>query len=332
MRTEKYITILDPSLKNNDGDPSGNIGDLIIYDFIKDILAKIFPNHRIKRISTHVPFSKKEKTIINHSSYTFVGGTNILTSDIRNFPRLTPIKKKGFYFFPGIKDVILLGTGWSSYEDKIDWATKLYYNNILKKNKIHAVRDVYSQKQLENAGFKNILHTSCPSTWSLDTSFINKFNKDYKEILFTLNSYYPNAKEDNLLLEAILTASAEKNYFFPQTKEDSEYLVTLPAFKNNISKITFLNHSIKEFLNITSSSEINYIGNRLHGGIRCLAFNKPTLIISVDNRATEMGKSINLNVVERNNITQVKKWLSNEFIPTQLKLPKDNINRWIAQF
>lgn len=332
MSSNNYIVLLDPSLQNNEGEPSGNLGDLIIYDFIKDILYRLFPDKEMIRISTHVPFTKKSKELINNSLYTFVGGTNILTSDIRNFPRLTPVKRKGFYFFPGFKKVILLGTGWSSYQHNRDWATRFYYKNILHKQALHSVRDIYSEQQLEKAGFKNLLHTSCPSTWQLNSDFVNQYNPAHKNILFTLSSYYPHQQEDDQLVETILSAPSEKYYFFPQTKEDTDYLASLPCYQKNKSKISLLHHDIREFLALSASGDLNYIGNRLHGGIRCLAFNNPSLIISVDNRATEMGKSINLNVVERNNIEQVRKWISKEYIPAALQLPKENIKRWQDQF
>jgi hypothetical protein len=77
MKQKDYITLLDPSLQNNEGEASGNLGDLIIYDSIKDILEELFPGKAIIRISTHVDFTKKEKKIINNSLLTFVGGTRI---------------------------------------------------------------------------------------------------------------------------------------------------------------------------------------------------------------------------------------------------------------
>ncbi|MBK7560803.1 MAG: polysaccharide pyruvyl transferase family protein [Chitinophagaceae bacterium] len=231
MNQNNYITLLDPSLQNNKGEPSNNLGDIIIYDSIIQILKELFPGKEIIRISTHVDFLKKDKEIINNSLYTFVGGTNILTSDIRHFLRLTPVKNKGFYFFPGIKNLILFGTGWTSYQTRMDWATKIYYKKVLSNKIRHSVRDIYSLNQLKEAGFKNVVHTSCPTTWNIDTSLINKFNPAFKNILFTLTSYYPEESADNKLLELILNTAPEETYFFPQTKTDTEYLATLPFLK-----------------------------------------------------------------------------------------------------
>jgi hypothetical protein len=134
------------------------------------------------------------------------------------------------------------------------------------------------------------------------------------------------------LLETILSAGAGETYFFPQTRADTEHLSALPAFRKNTSKFTILNHDLTELYNLVASTSLNYIGNRLHGGIKCLSFNHPSIIVSVDNRASEMGRSINLNVIERNEISLLQKWIDNEYIPPQIALPLDNIKRWKSQF
>ena len=151
-------------------------------------------------------------------------------------------------------------------------------------------------------------------------------------ILFTLTSYYPDMVADEQLLETILNSSAKEIYFFPQTKSDTEYLATLPIFKKNISRFKLLNHNISEIHELISTTDFNYIGNRLHCGIKCLAFNRPTIIISVDNRAVEMGKSINLNTAKRDDIPLINKWINAEYIPPQINLPLGDIEQWKKQF
>ena len=147
-----------------------------------------------------------------------------------------------------------------------------------------------------------------------------------------LTNYDSNELADNKLVETILQTDASEIYFFPQSSLDTTYLATLPAYKQNTSKFKLLNHNLNEYYDLISSTKLNYIGNRLHGGIRCLAYNNPAMIISIDNRASEMGKSCNLNVVERNDFSLLKKWISNEYIPSPVNLPLDNIKLWKNQF
>lgn len=98
-----YIVLLDPSVKPAHKNATFNIGDTIIFDAVYKILNTIFPQLAIERISTHTAFGAKEKKIINNAQFTFVGGTNILTSDIRHFSRLTPEKKNFSTFFRVLK-------------------------------------------------------------------------------------------------------------------------------------------------------------------------------------------------------------------------------------
>lgn len=56
-----------------------------------------------------------------------------------------------------------------------------------------------------------------------------------------------------------------------------------------------------------------------------------SIIISIDNRAEEMAKDYNINIIERDNINELEK-LINSNIETKINLPIENINKWINQF
>jgi hypothetical protein len=332
MNNSGYIALLDPSIRNNEGQNSRNLGDVIIYDSVKEILADLFPGKEVKRISTHIPFSRKEKQVINNADFAITGGSNILTSDIRHFNRFRPVKTPGFYLYPGFKNVILLGNGWVTYQKKMSWATRHYYNKILHKNIFHSVRDVYSLNKLTEAGFQNVLHTSCPVTWKLDAGFQNRYNPGYKSALLMLTNYDCNPELDNKAIEMLLNADVNKIYFFPQSFEDTQYLKTLLAYKKNSSKFILLNHTLEEYYALLQSEKVNYVGNRLHGGIKALEYHCPSFIISIDSRAMEIKKSISLNVGERKNITLLENWINGSYTPPPLNIPVDNIKKWKEQF
>jgi len=321
------ISLIDPSLLDNNGRLSDNLGDLIIYNSIKEQLDILFPEESVTRISAHQYFGSSEKKLINNAKYTFVGGTNILTSDIRNFPRFSPVKRKGFYFFPGFSRAILWGVGWVSYQSGMDWATKIYYKRVLRKDKLHSVRDLYTLNKMKEAGFENVIHTSCPTVWQLQ-NFENKFNPRLKSILFMLTSYNQDTILDNHLLEIILEAGMDELYFFPQSLNDTSYLQHLEVYQKNQEKFILLPHDLTHLTELLSSVRLNYIGSRLHGGIYCMKHIQPSLILSVDNRALEMKKSINLNITERNDFETVKKWITGEFVPTPVQLPLKEIETW----
>ena len=80
------------------------------------------------------------------------------------------------------------------------------------------------------------------------------------------------------------------------------------------------------------NNDVDYIGTRLHAGIRALQNQKRTLILSVDNRATEMGKDFNLPVVSRKDIHFVEKNFIKSTFNTDIKRPFEIISQWKNQF
>jgi hypothetical protein len=324
------IVLIDPALKTNDGLVSDNLGDCIISESIQKELTEIFPSEEVVRVSPHVPFLSKEKKIINNSNFAFVGGTNILTSNVRHFPRLSPNKIKGFYLSPGIKNLILVGAGWNQYDLKPDWATKIFYKKILHRKIKHSLRETYSVEKLSSIQMQNILFTGCPTTWHLDTEFNNQFHQKHP-VLCTLTDYSKDVKSDSKLLRKVFDITSQPVYFFPQGSEDISYLRSLAIYQSNVSKFKILTHDYKEFKNFVSSVLVNYIGTRLHAGIKCLNSKSPALIIGIDNRAIEMGKDLNLAVIKRSELDLITSWAS-EKKEQKIKLPLQNIAEWKNQF
>lgn len=328
---KKQITLLDPSISNSDGIPSANLGDIIIADSVLDEMVNLFPDYELVRISTHTYLNKKDYENIKKSEYTFIGGTNLLSSNIREYNQWKVSLKKGYYLFPNLKNIVLLGVGWWQYQHNPTLITKLFYRKALGKYYLHSVRDEYTKSMLSQCGRENILNTSCPTTWGLGD--YNPIFDSESDILFTLTDYNQDVIEDNKLLELILKSCDEKIYFFPQGYDDTKYLNSLNSFKKNSSRITILDYRISEFNNlIYRNRNIRYIGTRLHGGIRCMQNNIPSLIIAIDNRAIEISKDINIPIVKRTDYDMMKLWLEGNFKFPKIELPHQSIKAWREQF
>jgi len=121
--------------------------------------------------------------------------------------------------------------------------------------------------------------------------------------------------------------------FFPQGAEDIRYIQSLPVYKKNKEKIFLLPHSYQEFKNYLSNNEITYVGTRLHAGIKCLQYNNESLIISFDNRATDIAKDTNLPICPRSDYSLLSDWLDGKNVFTKpILLPTDTIKKWKNQF
>ena len=142
-----------------------------------------------------------------------------------------------------------------------------------------------------------------------------------------MTNYNISTEKDEKLLEILCNQYSEV-YVWLQAVEDWEYLKCL-KFKDNVKIIPPGLAAYDRFL---ENNNTDYIGTRLHGGIRALNHMKRSLILAVDNRAIEISKDTNLPVIRRDNVeNQLETWLSNPY-ETQISLPVQNIEAWRKQF
>jgi polysaccharide pyruvyl transferase WcaK-like protein len=78
------------------------------------------------------------------------------------------------------------------------------------------------------------------------------------------------------------------------------------------------------------SKDIDYVGTRLHAGIRALQKGRRALIISVDNRATEIGRDTHLPIVERKNMSCLEAMIKTN-LEISLKINRYGIDSFKGQ-
>jgi polysaccharide pyruvyl transferase WcaK-like protein len=107
----------------------------------------------------------------------------------------------------------------------------------------------------------------------------------------------------------------------------------LASYERHKARIEVLERSY-ESLRRTLSTEKNcfYVGTRLHCGVASLQHGWSALIISVDNRAEEMGRDCRLPVVGRQELDKAKLWLLGKLDFGLIKIPLDQIEEWKGQF
>ena len=76
---------------------------------------------------------------------------------------------------------------------------------------------------------------------------------------------------------------------------------------------------------------LDFIGTRLHAGIRALQKFRRTIILGIDNRATEKSKDFNLKVLQRDDIDKLNGIINNDF-RTEININETNIKKWKDQF
>jgi polysaccharide pyruvyl transferase WcaK-like protein len=319
MNKTPLIGVLNPAITTS------NIGDQIISDAVYRELTKMFPMHFFIDFPTTLSLTKKVYKRMQKTKYSFVGGTNILSS---NF-----LKYKQWQI--GIKDamrgnnVILMGVGWWQYQKKPNLYTSTILKRVLHKDILHSVRDEYTRKQLLAIGIKNVLNTGCPTTWGLTPDFCSTIpSKKGDSVVFTLTDYNKDKKSDKEMIR-LLVDNYQSVYFWPQGISDIEYF---NYFRQDFPDIKIVAPLLKSYDKLLSSLDsLDYVGTRLHGGIRAMHHHKRSIIVGIDNRAKEMAKDINLPVVNRGDNLSLKNKILDP-IDCQLNIPVSLIEQWKDQF
>jgi hypothetical protein len=143
-------------------------------------------------------------------------------------------------------------------------------------------------------------------------------------VLVTFTEYNQNQGYDSRLIE-ILREKYSNIYFWIQQPKDYKYMYSIYG-----NKAIYVQPSLQA-LDEVLTLDIDYIGTRLHAGIRALQNKKRTLILAVDNRAIEISKDTNLPVVPRNDWESITSWIESDYT-TQIILPWSNIDKWKSQF
>lgn len=309
---------------------SKNLGDQIIMESVMNELAEIFPRSHKISYPTHYPLSNHALKKAWGNELAFVGGTNILRSKRRYRARRNQWAL-AFTDARWMTPAVLMGVGSYRYSGPPDWKAKWFYKRALSERWIHSVRDQYTLQQLSLMGVNNVLNTGCPTIWQLSEDHCNAIPQSRaRNVVFSLTDYNQDPISDTALIK-ILVETYEEIFFWPQGSGDLEYFsaITNDNWKNRIKIIPPCLGSFDKILE--QSKSLDYVGTRLHAGIRALQKFRRSIIIGIDNRAIEKQKDFNIPVCFRDDTDTLVKMIEGPF-QTQLTLPKENIATWKLQF
>ena len=314
------IVCFDPSLETD------NLGDAIIMRYCRRELENLFPNRGFAAIATHVLPTPEETALVRKTKYKFVCGTNLLTSYIEHHWRW--ILPEGFRGKRDFRNGILLGCGWGEYQGDCSDYSRMLYRSLLNPSVMHSVRDQYTTDKLRRAGISNVLNTGCPTTWGLTEAHCRAIPTGKSDaVVTTVTDYRPNPEEDQAMLD-ILSRNYDRVLLWPQGRGDLMYLTNLKLPQN----LQILPRNLSALEAVLGGGNLDYVGTRLHGGIHALNYGVRTIILSVDNRAAEMGRDLNLPILERSRIAKELEPRIREHFETKICIPRDNIDRFRNQF
>ncbi|SNB75088.1 Polysaccharide pyruvyl transferase family protein WcaK [Arboricoccus pini] len=311
----QIITLFDTSVATD------NLGDQIIIDAVNEELHETLPDAYVFTVASHDYLSHVSRRLLKKSAFAIVGGTNIMSSRMHRHAlwKLVP------WDVGSVHDVILMGVGWRNYMDPPDAYTRWLYRKVLSRQGIHSARDGYTQKRIGEI-VPNVVNTACPTMWKLSPERCAAIpRKKADTVLFTLTYYRANLEADRAFVE-LLRANYNQLIFWPQQSDDMAYMegIGLRGIKVADPNVAYYTQTLK-------NEDLDFVGSRLHGGIRALQCGKRSLIMAVDNRAAEIGKDTNLPVVDRADLPAIERWIHGDDA-TEIHLPLDAIKQWRGQF
>ena len=309
------LVLFDPAIS------SQNMGDSIIAYYCTKALSEIIAEKNVFRVPTHTLPSEKQLADISHAGGKIVCGTNLITPHFEEFSNWKmPSNLEGY------RDIVTMGVGWGYYCDEISKISKFVYRTILSKKKLHSVRDGYTERKFREMGIKNVVNTGCPTLWGLTPEHCARIpQKKASRVITTLTDYDRDPEADRFMLD-LLKSSYKQVFVWLQGTEDLSYLQSLI----DPDSVQIIDRDLEQYTNALDMGDVDYVGTRLHAGIHAMNRGVRTIILAVDNRATEMGRDFHLPVMDRCNLehTLMDKICSQW--ETSVQIPTKQIDLWKA--
>lgn len=302
---------------------SDNIGDQIIMECCVNELPEKLKKSDLLRIPTHRFINPAEKKQLEKAQYKILCGTNILSGKMRGYGLWKINSDVSPYC-----NTVLMGIGFDSTSNRSDRYSRVLFHTILSKKYNHSVRDTFSEQMLKQMGIENVIYTGCPTMWKLNEEHCKQIPQcKADKVICTITDYNRNYSLDKKMLD-ILLESYKEVYFWIQGQGDFAYLRELGYEK----RVHIIPSQLEEYDKILQCNNLDYVGTRLHAGIRAMNMGHRSIIISIDNRAECIAKDTGLPIILREDIPMYLKDQIFQSFRTKIRLPWENIKCWKKQF
>ncbi len=310
-----------------------NVGNRVIMEGAIQAIKHIWPETSLVRIPFRDVLSRTTRNLVRGADIALLCGGNVLTTR----PWLCRPWPGSWCDTASLRGkVVTLGVSFVRWRalarlcDDMGWLARILYGSVLSPAYFHSVRSAHAATVLTRNGW-NALVTGCPSMWALHETHVRAIRTEKgNRALCTLTFYAANLERDAALLRA-LKSEYDVVYFWPQQPQDLVYFSGLPSECRN--GVQVLREGLEEFDSfLETHCDADYVGTRLHAGIRALQRRRRAVIIAVDERAREMA-SFGLPVVEVESYRDMVQALRRPMIvETGRRLPWRNIELWKNQF
>ncbi len=311
--------VFDPAIATR------NAGDEIISDAVRHQLRRVLPDAFQAMVPTHERIGARTRRFSKQARHRIIGGSNILTAHMMldRQRRLRP------WDVPFVNDLICLGVGWRNYGQSRSWISDVMLRAVLSKTGLHSTRDEHTRQELLARGVRNVVNTACVTMWDLELDALAALPPQKAHRVITTLNIGRKSRGDIEMLQ-LLCEEYDEVFIWPQGIDDEPYIAEVVALMPKIRPIGPTLAAYDELL--ASAEPLDFVGNRLHAGIRALQHKRRALILSVDNRASEIARDTNLPVVSLADGVERARARLRAPEPIAIKLPYETIAEWRGQF
>jgi len=298
-----------------------NLGNRIVMAGVETGLRRLFP-HDFHYHAPALEHIRASRGIVQSADLVFLAGTNLLSADMAT----TSEWRIGLRDARWLRRVVLLGVGWWQYQSRpVDARTRLLLRTVLDREAVHSTRDSYTARRLEALRHR-ATNTGCPTLWDLDDAHCATIPQAKADaVLLTFTEYHQDERSDAFLWE-VLARNYRRIYFWPQQFGDLDYVRAIGGDP------IVVDPSLEALDDALADADVDYVGTRLHAGIRALQHGRRSLIVGVDNRAIEMARDFHLPVLARDTLAaELESRIAGEWA-TAVRVDYEAIDRWAAQF
>lgn len=299
-----------------------NTGNRVIVDAAKAHLRSMFLHDFFYEVPS-AEYIETGRKLMASADHIFLAGTNVLSHDMDR----TSDWKIRYSDRKWMKNIVLMGVGWWQYQTiGTNRFTRKVLKSVLHPTMSHAVRDSYTAQRLQDMGF-NAMNCGCPSIWELSEDHCATIPREKaSRALVTFTEYKQQPIYDKALA-AIVCNNYETVFGWPQQYGDHAYLQEMLGARYHP-----VDPSLEGLDRLLTEGNIDYIGTRLHASIRALQHSCRTIIVTVDNRAQEMGTDFHLPIIQRERLGTELERIINTRWPTRIQIDVDAVSRWKQQF
>lgn len=306
----KTIGLLNTSIR------TFNQGDYIIVESVKREMRELLDSAFVVELPTHAPVARRSEfgfrpyrnaDFINLSKIEFslLCGTNLIAKSVSRKWNQWNIQRGDTRI---VNNVIAVGVGSAPGFSGLDASAKKVYSRTFSLEYIHSTRDERTARLLRQCGLKAV-NTGCATMWSLTEEHCSRIPTEKSDIVVTtITDYKKSANADAALLR-LLKATYREVYLWIQGIGDMDYALSLGVEKD----IRFIPPNLTAYDAFLTEHECDYVGTRLHAGIKAMQKGRRAIVIGVDNRSADIAATYDINYVARGEIEAIEAKIKSRF-------------------